>query len=358
MSRLLSQDEVDALLESFESGDGRPEAPAEVRYDLRAPLVLAGERLGLVLAACDRLAPVLADGMTLLLASEEPVRAAFTGLVQQQATTVLGTLSPAEPLELIVGEDGEPIGGLSVKAELGLAVVERSQGGGGSGTGLVRSLSTVELQLLEAALARLVRHLDRYTPLAPVRSGGVEEDPVFGTLAARGGVLATALFRMTTMFGDAVCRLMMTPQLANRLLAEAPVEPRGETPDKLKDALADVGIAVEPAITGSSMRLADLHRLRPGQVVQLDVMETEQLALRANGMLVAAGRLRRSGGERWFGIEKFLAHPGRDVRAGDAPDAGRGADPARQVAGSAGARGGPGSGPAARGRSDRPGETP
>ncbi len=317
MSRLLSQDEVDALLESFESGEDEPERASELRYDLRAPLVLAGERLGLVLAACDKLAPVLADGLTLLLAAEKPVRAAFTGLVQQPASTVLGTLAPSEPLGLIVGEDGETIGGISVKSELGLAIVDRAQGGQGSALDSVRALSTVETQLLDAALSRLVRHLDRYTLLSPVRPGGIETDPVFGALAARGGVLATALFRMTTSFGDAVCRVMMTPQLANRLLAEAPVEARGEAPARLKQALQEIPVALEPAITGSSMSLGDLRALQPGQVIQLDVVETEPVAIRCNEHLLGRGRMKRSGDDRVLEIEEFFRRPGLSAAGAD-----------------------------------------
>ena len=307
MSRLLSQDEVDALLSSFESGQTDRDVSMELPYDLRAPLVLAGSRLGLVRAACDKLAPCIADAVTLLLAADTPVRGSFTGLVQQPATTVLGTLAPSEPLELIEGEDGEPIGGLSVKSELGLAIVDRAQGGRGTGHDGVRTLSTVEMQLLHSSLARVIRRIDRYTSLAPLRPGGIEEDPVLGALAARGGVLATALFRLITPYGDAVCRLMMTPQLANRFLAEAPVADRGETPARFKDALARVSVALEPTITGASLSIGDLRGLLPGQVVQLEVLEAEPLALRCNGELLGLGRLRRSADERWFELDRFSA---------------------------------------------------
>lgn len=305
MSRLLTQQEVDALLLEFGSDGGGSQVMAETPFDLRAPLVLAGERLALVQAACEKIVARIAESLTLQIVAEKPVKGEFTGLVQQPASTVLGTLAPGEPLGILVDEHDEPVGGISLQSELALALVDRLQGGEGTAPDGARLMSPVEARLLEAALARLVRYLDKHTALAPVHSGGLDSDPSFGRLGVRGGMIATAMMRFTTAGGIAACRLLMTPVLINRLVAQ--VEMRQETapPVELTQALGAVPVTLEPLVVGGTVRLFDLLRLSPGKVVQLDLRESDRLALRFNGALLAQGRLARQDDERIFTIEEF-----------------------------------------------------
>ncbi|UCF66043.1 MAG: FliM/FliN family flagellar motor switch protein [Acidobacteriota bacterium] len=309
MSRLLTQDEVDALLASFESEETVSEAPGELHYDLRAPILLAGERLAMVLAACDKLASHIADAVTLLMATDRAVRATFTGMVQQPASTVLSTLAQTEPVGVILDEHGEAAGGISFQTELGLAIVDRFLGGDGAVRESQRRLSAVETKLLGQALARVVRQLDHHTPLAPVTPGNLETDPVFGKLVSRGGSLATAMFRLSTPVGEAVCRLMMTPVLANRLLVEETLHREGDTPAELERAVDLVPVSMQPVVTGASLRAGDLHRLCPGHVIQLDVREFDPIGLRLNGRLLVRGGIRSREGERVFEIGGFVERP-------------------------------------------------
>ncbi len=307
MSRLLSQAEVDALLASFESEADIPQARQETLYDLRAPLQLAGDRLALVQAACEKLACAIGKIMTILLIAEKPIRATFIGLSQQPASTILGTLTPGEPLALLLDDHDEPVGGITLQPELALSMVDRIQGGEGAAPEGVRALSAVERRLLSEALGRLARHLDRHTALAPLAGGGLDIDPVFGRLASRGGTLAAAQFRLTTPVGDASCRLLLTPVLTNRLVADDPGGDRGEVPGELFEALARVPVVVEPVITGATLALGDLKRLGAGQVLQLDIREHEGLALRFNGELLARGEMKSQGSERVFEVGELVA---------------------------------------------------
>lgn len=306
MSRLLSQEEVDALLSSF--GEDLPPAPetGELAFDLRAPLVLAGERMALVQAACEKIAGRVAESLTLLLVTDTPIRGEFTGLVQQPASTILGTLTPGEPLGLLLDERGEPIGGVTFQAELAVSLVDRLQSGEGTSPTDPRPLSHIEGKLFESALDRLSRYLDKHTPLGPIKAGGLDVDPIFGRLAQRGGTLATATFRMETPAGEATCRLMMTPVLINRLVVETTVEAAGEPSRELLDSLREVAVRMVPVITGASLQVGDLKRMRPGHVVQLEIGEQEMLGLRFNGALLGRGRLSRAGGQRMFEIAAFV----------------------------------------------------
>jgi flagellar motor switch protein FliM len=309
MSRLLSQAEVDALLASTEADESTGlDTSSETVFDLRAPIVLAGERLALVQSACETIAGHLAEGLTSLLATERPVRGFFTGLVQQPAATLLGTLAPGEVLGTIIDPAGEPIGGVCIQQELALAIVDRLQGGEGQARPGSGSLSPIETQLVAAALERLLRLLDHRTALRPLRLGRIEREPSASALVDRGGTLATAQLRMETPLGDTVCRLLMTPVLTNRLVA-APSTVRADVPPpELVDALGRARIPVAPVIEGT-LRLTDLVRLRPGHVIQLDVREHESLGLRLGGLPLATGRVRRQGDERLFEIDAIEAAP-------------------------------------------------
>ncbi|HHN74313.1 MAG TPA: hypothetical protein ENK10_03710 [Acidobacteria bacterium] len=309
MSRLLSQDEVDALLSSFDSEAEQPALESETLYDLRAPLVLAGDRLALVQAACEKLAKSLAEVLSLLLIADKPVKGRFTGISQQPATTVLGTLAPGEPLGVLLDSHEEPVGGITLQPELALSILDRVQGGDGAVPQGARSLSNVEKRLLAEAMRRMARHLDKQTALAPLQGGGLDRDPIFGRLATRGGTLAAAEFVMTTPHGDATCRLLLTPVLIHRLVADRRRGDPGPLPEELQAALVRVPIRVEPVIQGARATLADLQRLAPGQVLQLDVLEHEGLALRFNGELLAEGTLNRQGRERIFEVSDLTGAP-------------------------------------------------
>jgi flagellar motor switch protein FliM len=304
MSRLLSQEEVDALLSSFRDAAADLPPGDALPYDLRAPLLLAGARLSLVQAACEKIADEIAEALTVVLVADRPIRAEFTRLVQQPAGTVLSTLAGGEPLGLFVDDAGEPVGGISFQGELALAIVDRLQGGEGS-LAAPRTLSAVENRLLEGAFHRLARRLDERCALAPVCSGGLDRDPVFGRLAQRGGMLASAAIRLELGGGEAECRVLMTPLLTQRLVAEVTSSPDRNAPPELLEALRGVPVTVETVITGASLRVTDLHRMRPGHVLQLEVPEHDGMGLRLNGSLLAQGVLRRQEKQRLFEIRQL-----------------------------------------------------
>jgi flagellar motor switch protein FliM len=307
MSRLLTQAEVDALLTSFEPEEETGSGTKEELYDLRAPLVLAGERLALVQAACERLANTIAESLTLLLIAERPVHGHFVGLTQQPAATVLGTLGVGEPLGLLLDEHDEAVGAICLQPELALALVDRLQGGEGYlQDAQPRAISPIEQKLLGEALTRMTKHLDRTTALAPVHGGGLDTDAVFGRLANRGGTLAAIQFRMSTALGDASCRLLLSPVLIHRLVTPKPDPQRPEAPLELREALARVPVQVEPVVTGSRLRFRDLKRVQPGQVIELDVRANEGIGLRFNGELLATGRFERQSSERAFVVEELV----------------------------------------------------
>ncbi len=311
MSRLLSQEEVDALLASFEPGEEELSATGarEVVFDLRAPIVLAGDRLALVEAAAERIAEELGEILNILLAPEKAIEVAYAGLVQQPASTVLATMTALEPLGILLDEEESVVGGIALHGELAVMLVDRLQGGEGKAPEGARLLSLVEQRLLETALARIAGWLSARTSMGPISSGGLDHDPVFGRLAQRGGTLATAQLRVSTETGDLACRLLMTPVLVNRLVAEAPVVREDAPPPELVEAVGRARVRLEPVLSAGTIRLGDLRHLRPGAVLQLEATEEDPLGLRINELLLARGEIARRGPQRWFEVKELAEGP-------------------------------------------------
>lgn len=306
MSRLLTQEEVDALLAAIDSEDADFDEPAEhALYDLRAPIVLAGERLALVHTACERIAEVLGDAITVLFGGERRVSASFTSLLQQPARAVVAALPPSSALGVLVSQDGVVQGGLALQPELALSLVDRAQGGTGHVHSGPRTLSPVESTLLASAIEAVVRALSQKTTLGSIRFDGIEVEPEAGRLVARGGTLCAVMIRVATDQGDAMCRLLLSPALVHRLVLTAAAPRHEHVSESLAIALGEVPVRIAPAITGATIRLGDLVRLDEGQVLDLESREPDAAALRLNGEVLVRGHLMGRGAARVFRIEAF-----------------------------------------------------
>jgi flagellar motor switch/type III secretory pathway protein FliN len=112
---------------------------------------------------------------------------------------------------------------------------------------------------------------------------------------------------LTTEGGDVLCRLLMTPALTTRLVAEPPEHQDANVPPELLDALRKVPVKVHPVITGATLRVTDLRRMKPGNVLQLEIREQDAIGLRFNGALLARGHLKRSGHDRMFEITQLTS---------------------------------------------------
>lgn len=303
MSRLLTQEEVDALLSMDESEElGSQEVVLdEGAYDLRAPLLLAGERMVRAQEVFETLAGELARALELMILSERPSEASFAGLVQQPATTVLDTLPADALLGVLEDAAGHVQGGLVLAPELALALVDRLLGGEGVPAAVAaRPLTEVESDVLRHSLARAVRHLAEGILPDGTTLGDLEREPQRGALARRRGALCCAHIRVVTPLGESLCRFVATGELMSALLC-AGEGPAGAPSQVILDALVGAPMRVDAVLPAGALALSDLVRLRPGHVIELDVDETG-LGLRAGGRLVARGELRDEGRKRTLSI--------------------------------------------------------
>ncbi|GAB4224183.1 MAG: hypothetical protein Kow0062_25530 [Acidobacteriota bacterium] len=319
MSRLLTSEEMDALLKTEgEAGDAADDARAPaVEFSLRNPVVLSAERLAAAQKAFERLAPELARELTGLLCSEEPVTVRFAGIVQVPAAKIFEGDSAPDTLGLLDGPGEQLWGGLALHPSLAAAILDRLQGGRGE-AGERGALTPVERELLAVSFARLVGAVARQRPGDGPRAAGVETEPAEGRLADYGGVFAAVQYRVTTPFGEALLRAFVTSELIDWIVEPPERKERSPEPSvELAAALTRVPVRLELCVEGATARYGDLRRLAPGQVLQLDVRETDLLALKVNGGPLARGRLRQDGAGSALAIEEFVRRTSGSAHAAD-----------------------------------------
>ena len=320
MSRLLTSEEMDALLHAEgDGGAGTGEAAPAVEFSLRNPVVLSAARLAAAQRAFERLAPELARELTALLCSEEPVTVRFAGIVQLPAAKIFEDEGAPDLLGLIEGPAEQLWGGLALHPSLAAAILDRLQGGPGEG-GERTAYTPVERELLGLTFDRLVAVLARQRPGPGPRAAGLETEPAEGRLADYGGVFAAAQFRVTTPFGEALVRAFVTSELIDWLIEQPEPEERSPEPSaELSRALMRVPVRLELAVEGTTARYGDLRRLAAGHVLQLDVRESDLLALKANGGGLARGHLQQDEGETVFTIESFHRRAASGMPAAPGP---------------------------------------
>jgi flagellar motor switch protein FliM len=316
VSRLLTQEEVDALLLSGETPPSAPDvAPSapQPAFDLRAPLALVGSRLAAVEATAEHVASAIGRALRGVVGVEPAIQWTPAGFVQQPAATLLEGQSADAAVGLIATAEGSVVGGILMPAELVVLLAETMQGASPQRVAAARSLSDTELCLLEAAHARMVAAISRATRLGPLESAGIETHPAEGLLARRGGALCAVRVRMRLEGGDLMVSLLMTRALADRLVDTVPNDdaPRDASP-ALRDALSGVAVRLQPVIGNSRISLADLQRLDVGQVLLLDAGPDGELGLSFNGATLGTARRDDAGGRTRLVVTRLRPASGHE----------------------------------------------
>ncbi len=311
MSRLLTSEEMDALLKVEEEASQAATQPASaIEFSLRNPVVLSTRRLEAAQRAFERLTPDLARELSALLCSDEAVGVRFAGIVQVPAAKIFEGDGAPEVLGLIEGPGERLWGGLALHPSLAAAILDRLQGGRGE-AGEPGELTPVERQLLGVCFGKLTDAIARRRSEGGPHAAGVETEPAEGRLADYGGVFASVQFRVTTPFGEALLQAFVTSELIDWLTEEpAPAERSPEPSPQLAAALVRVPVRLELAVEGTTACYGDLRRLAVGHVLQLDVQESDLLTLKVNGRAMARGRLQQDDQGSVFTIEGFQRQGG------------------------------------------------
>ncbi len=309
MSEVLSQAEIDALLSAISTGDldastiQEESEAAQVRpFDFERPSKFNKDQL-----------------RTLEMLHETFCRVVQTTLAAQLRTLVEITVTSADQVSygefvrsmpfptLINVLSMSPLKGnalMEMNLPLALSVIDRMVGGPGAYRGKMRELTEIEVALTRNLIETLLRGLrEAWSQVAEIdfHDEHVEMNPQFAQVAAPGDMAVLISFEMkigtvTGMVNLCIPHLVLEPVLGG-LNAQSYYSREAESSgpgmrESLVHSLSSASVPVSVALGGTTLSVADLMALTPGDVIPLDRTPGQDVHVRV--------------GE----LDAFLAQPG------------------------------------------------
>lgn len=300
--RILSQNEVDALLSAIDSAvpEMGADAAAALPYDFRKPSRPSAEQLRGLEQLHESFAKRASEALTALLRIPCDVRLAGAHAVTvREALLAMPNPTALAALGVAPG-DGAAV--LQIGPAVALPVVERLLGSPRVGPpGEPRALTAVEWTVLDAALGRLLELLgETWTALSPARFslGRRESDPGALPWARPEEPAVTAVLELVV--GDQRGSLELVYPTASfetalaALKRSAPASPRPPEPS-LSERLSGAELGLTAELPPSRLRLGDARTLKAGDVIVTAHPATGPVELRVEGRTVYAGTLGRRG---------------------------------------------------------------
>ena len=284
MDKILSQDEVDALLSAVDRGE-IPEAPPEptprgrnvIRYNFRKPNRVSKDQIKMLQSVHETFARLYTSSLTTLLRGLAEVE--FRGVEQLSYGEFVMAL--ASPTCLAVF-NMEPLKGgavLDVNAHVLFVMIDRLLGGSGLLPVRVRELTEVEKVLVDRVAVRAMvdlRQAWHHVGSFGFRVDRVETNPQFVQLTSPNEVVIVVSFDvkvgtvsgpMTLAFPHILLEPVMPKLSTHRWLAASPRTPSPEEGAGLSRNLARVGVTVRGVLAEIPLTVRDVLRMKPGDIL-------------------------------------------------------------------------------------------
>ncbi len=293
MSDVLSQSEIDSLLQQLSSGEVTAEDLVEPKerqvkeYDFARPSKFSKEHLRTLEIIFEHYARLLSTNLPVYLRKNIQVE-----VMNSEAITYFEfTNSLANPVLLGI-IDFYPIAGsvlLELSTSMGYAFVDRMLGGVGTPLEKTREFSEIELIILERILNICVNLLpepwENVTELSP-RLERIETNPQFAQIISPGEMIA--IVTLNIKFGDSeglmnICLPFMTlesviDRLNTRFWFASIKEKDSETyNDVIESIIQKAPIPLKVVLGKTLISVSDFVGLAPGDIIRLDKNVDEEL---------------------------------------------------------------------------------
>jgi flagellar motor switch protein FliM len=297
VSEVLSQAEIDALLNAISTGDldavSIPEEPvgAQVRpFDFERPSKFNKDQLRTLEMLHDAFCRVVQSQLSAQLRTLVEVtvtsadQVSYGEFVRSMPFPTLIDILSMRPLE------GNAL--LEMNLPLALSVVDRMVGGPGSYRGKLRELTDIELALTRNLTDVMMSGLtEAWSTVAQVEfhHEASEMNPQFAQVAAPGDIAVLVSFEMkvgsvTGMVNLCVPHLLLEPVM-DRLSAQSYYSGKRlaatpEVRDVIAGELGAVAVPVSVDLGRTTLQVADLLALAPGDVIPIDVAPGDDVVVR------------------------------------------------------------------------------
>ena len=293
MSDVLSQSEIDSLLQQLSSGEVTAEDLAEPKerqvkeYDFARPSKFSKEHLRTLEIIFEHYARLLSTNLPVYLRKNIQIE-----VMNSEAITYFEfTNSLANPVLLGI-IDFYPIPGsvlLELSTAIGYAFVDRMLGGAGNPLEKTREFSEIELIILERILNICVNLMpepwENVTELSP-RLERIETNPQFAQIISPGEMIA--IVTLNIKFGDSeglmnICLPFMTLEsVIDRLntrfwFASIKEKDSEKYNDVIESIIQKAPMPVKVVLGKTLISVSDFVGLAPGDIIRLDKHVDEEL---------------------------------------------------------------------------------
>ncbi len=293
MADVLSQSEIDSLLQALSSGEIDADEMKETteksvkEYDFKRPAKFSKEHLRTLEIIFEHFGRLLSTNLPVYLRKNVQVN-----VVNSEAITFSEfTNSLANPVILGV-VNFQPLNGnimMELAANLGFAMIDRMLGGQGEPLEKNREFSEIELSIVEKMVAICVRLLrepwKNVLDLNPILER-VETNPQFAQIIAPTEMISIVTLNMK--MGDVeglmnICLPFFTMEsIMDKLNTKFWFSTMQSTSDEdyhdhIEDMIRHVAMPVKAVLGNSSITVSDFANLQIGDIIRLDSRVSEEL---------------------------------------------------------------------------------
>lgn len=311
MSKILTQDEIDALLSSVSKLDKKASAEADVdddksdsivAYNFRRPDRISKDQIRSLHFLHDRFARNVGTSLSAYLRAVTDV--SIASVEQFTYSEFLMSLPDPTAFYALSMEPLDVMAALELNPNVAFSMIDRMLGGSGRIATLQRALTEIEQNVVDAVVKLMVENLtEAWSSIVEVqfKVSGRETRPQMLQVAAPNEVVVQLGFDMR--LGDARGMLnLCVPATAIEAVGASFAqtwhrfrrEPTAADRRSLHENLAQVVVAVEAGLE-TSLRARELVDLRPGDVLSLGFPVRQSLNVRVRGASKFSGRLRAAG---------------------------------------------------------------
>jgi flagellar motor switch protein FliM len=317
VSRILSQEEVDALILSAPGGSGSVDDGASATaYNFRRPDRVSKDQIRSLHILHDRFARSAATSLSAYLRTTTEL--SIVSVEQSAYSEFLMALPDPTAFYSLAMPPGDSLGALELNPNVAFALIDRLLGGSGESAPPERALTEIEQNVVEAVVKLLLEHLTetwRTVTEIQFQIQGRETRPQMLQVASWNEVIIQVTFDV---------KVGETRGLLNLCVPASVIEASGSsfvqgwqqarrepTPSEQQWLTENLGRALLPVTTelGTSLKTRELLSLDVGDVLSLGVPADSEVDIRVANLVKFKGRLASRAGLGGVRISRSFASP-------------------------------------------------
>ncbi len=309
MNRILSQDEIDALLSSVSKGKSYDSIETETRkavtvYDFKHPDRISKEQIRSMRTIHENFARLLATFLSTNMRALVDVNVISIDQVTYSEYTM--SLSMPSSLYLLKFQDIEGKAVVEISPQLLLFIVDRLLGGSGETEIEVREITLIEQNIVQRIINNLITTLNEvWSQVFPLNASfdSFETDPQFVQIARSSETIAIiffevkvrgAVYPMNIGFPYFVLEPILQ-KLSSQTFFTTTRKIGEEEVKMLEDRLKATSVDVSAVFDETSIRVKDFLSLRKDDIIQLDKDLKEELVIKVGNRTKMFGLPGKSG---------------------------------------------------------------